>query len=159
MRQRSPTGGVLPLAGVRRRVIPAEFRTAAAALLGEEGDDLANALGIDGIQNAALLAPRPEEARAFELREMGGHGRGGHTHLRGNVPGGQPMWGVAHQEPEDFETVFLRQGAEGLNGFFFFHISTIKEIAKYCKSAADFCAGELRNDLEALMQECWASRG
>jgi len=62
MRQRSPTGGVLPLACVRSRVITAEFRATAAALLGEEGDDLANALGIDGIQNAALLAPRTEEA-------------------------------------------------------------------------------------------------
>jgi hypothetical protein len=128
------------LACVRSRVITAEFRTAAAALLGEEGDDLANALGIDGIQNAALLSPRPEEARAFELCEVGRHGRGGHAHLRGNVPCGQPMRGVTHQEPEDFETVFLRQGAEGLNGFFLFHISMIKKVTKYYKSAADFCA-------------------
>jgi hypothetical protein len=159
MRQRSPTGGVLPLACVHSCVIPAEFRTAAAALLGKEGDELANTFGIDGIQNAALLSPRTKEASTFELRKVGGHGRGGHTYLCGNVPGGQSMRGVAHQEPEDFETVFLRQGAEGLNGSFFFHISMIKKITKYCKSTADFCAGELRHDLETVMQECWASRG
>src|SRR4030095_7790156 len=88
MHQPPPTGGFRPLACVRSRVITAEFRTAATALLGEEGDDLANTLGIDGIQNAALLAPRTEEARAFELREVGGHGRSGHPHLRGNVPCG-----------------------------------------------------------------------
>jgi hypothetical protein len=71
MHQRPPTGGVRPLACVRSRVITTEFRTAAAALLGEEGDDLANALGIGGIQNAALLTPRTEKTCAFELREGG----------------------------------------------------------------------------------------
>jgi hypothetical protein len=40
------------------------------------------------------------------------------------------MRGVTHQEPEDFETVFLRQGAESFNSFFLFHISMIKKITK-----------------------------
>jgi len=132
---------------------PQRSYTRPAALLSQEGDDLANAVGIDGIQDTALLAPRPQESRPFELCEVRGHGRGGDPELRGNLPSGQPMRGVAHQEPEDFETVFLRQGAKGFNGFFFFHISMIREITNYCKSAAHFCAREFPSILAASAQQ------
>jgi hypothetical protein len=80
------------------------------------------------------------------------HGRGGHPYLRGNLAGGEPVWGVAHQETKDVQTVFLGQGSKGFDSFFFFHNSIIKKVTKDCKSAADFYAQDLRGYQEELVK-------
>jgi hypothetical protein len=51
---------------------------------------------------------------------------------------------VTHQEPEDFQAVFLGQRSQCFYRFFLFHIFTIKEMTKYGKRAGDFFAPDFR---------------
>lgn len=141
---RHPAGGALrPLARPRRCGIAAEFWASAAAVFRQEQHELPNALSLDGVEDTTLLPPRPQESCPLELRQVRRHSRGGDPYLRGNLPGRQPVRSVAYQEPQDSQTVFLGQSGQGLDGSFFFHISIIWKITKYCKRSAHLGASAL----------------
>ena len=103
-----PLGGTrLVLTQGRRRGVPAQFGTSATTVFREELHQVTHTLGVNSIENMALLAPRPQEAGAFELREMRGHGRGGDADLGRNLARREALRGTPHQQPKHVQTVFL----------------------------------------------------
>jgi hypothetical protein len=89
------------------RVKATEFRSSAATVCGEKRDEVANPLGLNGIEDTPLFSPRAQKPGAFKMGEVSRHSGGRDADLRGNLACGKSVRGVSHQEPEDCETVFL----------------------------------------------------
>jgi hypothetical protein len=90
------------MAGLSWRVA-ADLGVAAAAVLGEEGQQRAHALDVDCIDDAALVARRGDEARPLELGEMRRQRGGRHLQALGDLPGRQADCALTDEEAKDLE--------------------------------------------------------
>ena len=70
------------------KAVTAELRAALAAVLDQEREQPADAVEVDGVDDAALVAARAEEACALELREVRGQGRGRNLQPLGDLARG-----------------------------------------------------------------------
>jgi hypothetical protein len=68
-----------------------------AAVLDQEREKRADAVQLDRIDDAALVAARAEETGALELGEVRGHGRGRDAEAQGDLARGQPNRPLAHE--------------------------------------------------------------
>jgi hypothetical protein len=94
---------------------------AAATLLGEKGQQDAEALYIGGIEDASLGTPRSQQSGPFQLRQMRRQGGGRHAKTGGNLPGWQAIGGLSQEQTKNVQTAFLGQGGEGSNRVVGFH--------------------------------------
>jgi hypothetical protein len=90
------------MAGLSGRVA-ADFGVAAAAFLGQVGQQRAHALDVDGVDNPALVARRGDEAGALELGQMRRQGRRCDREALGDLPGRQTDRALANEEAEDLQ--------------------------------------------------------
>ena len=101
-----------------------------AAVLDQESEQRADALQLDGINDAPLVAARAEETGALELGEVRGHGRGRDTEAQGDLARGQADRPLTHEQPEDAQPMLLGQSGQCLDRCFFLHVSDIAETSK-----------------------------
>ena len=101
-----------------------------AAVLDQEREQPADALEVDGIDDAPLVAARAQKAGAPELREVRGHGRGGYAQAFGDLARGQPVRPLAHEQPEHAEPMLLGQSGQRFDRGSLVHISHIAEMTK-----------------------------
>jgi hypothetical protein len=103
--------------------VAAELRAALAAVLDQEREQVADRHEIDRIEDAPLVAPRNEEARALELREVRRHGRSGDAQAVRDLAGGQPARSLPHEQPEHPQPMLLGEPRQPLDRRPLIHIS------------------------------------
>jgi hypothetical protein len=115
------------MAGLSWR-IAADLRVAAAAFLGQVGQERAHALEVDRVDDAALVTRGGGEAGALELGEV--RREGGRRYLQplGDLPGRQADRALAHQQAEHLEPGGVRECCERLKGIHGFHAPSISMI-------------------------------
>ena len=101
-----------------------------AAVLDQEREQSPDALQLDSIDDAPLVAARAEETGALELGEVRRHRRGPDAAAQGDLARGQPERPLAHEEPEHAQPMLLGQSGQCLDRGSLLHISDIAEISK-----------------------------
>ena len=86
---------------------------AAAAVLEQEGHDLAQPVEVGAVDDRAAAALGADEAGPGQDAEMRGHGVVRDGQLPGDVAGRQAVGLVLHQQPEHVEAGRLGEGREG----------------------------------------------
>jgi hypothetical protein len=94
---------------------------AAAAILGEVGDEAVHRGEVGGINDLPSEPPLRDEARLPHVLQMKGQGRGRHIEPRGNIAGGQALRSLLDQHAVDGEAVVVGDRAERGHGLFRVH--------------------------------------
>ena len=117
---------------------PAKLRLAVAAILHQEGQKLARAFKIDGIDDRAAVFARGQRASARERAAIwNDRVLCGSSSARAMSPAAMPSRPAANEQAEDLEAALLRQRAEGADGVRCFHVSRHMETMR--GSQRGFC--------------------
>jgi hypothetical protein len=104
------------------------LRRAAAAVLGEEGEQHVHRLEPCGIDHRTAFAPDRDQPRLAQPVEMKGQRVRRELERFGHGAGWHPLQAGLHQQPEHIEPIVLSERGQGRDGIRLFHISTIIEL-------------------------------
>lgn len=124
---------------------------AATAVLGEEGDERARAFNIDGIEDAPVDPPRPQQPGALEMRQVVRERRRRDCEPVRNLAGGEPARTLGDHQPEHRKPVLLRQRGKGFNSASNFHYSNIVEASNEVNRRRSSC-GSLPRRFGSFLQ-------
>src|SRR5699024_12322792 len=106
----------------------ADCRAAVATIAHKKAHGGLDALQVSAINDAAAAAPRRDQTRLRQHREMSRHGVRWYLQPPRNRAGCQALRFVAHQQPKRSEAGLLGKRGEASDGFLCFHISKFMEI-------------------------------
>ena len=104
-----------------------------ATVFGEESDQRVHAFEARAVDNEAALLPALRQSSAGQPGEVEGQGGRRQVELLPDLACGHSFRPRLHQQPEDRQTGFLRQGGKGLDGLLRFHVSRIMEMKPLVK--------------------------
>ena len=88
-------------------------------------------LGVDGVDDATVIAPGTQQPDALEVREMCRERGRANVELRANLAGRQTFRARGDQETKDLEPQLMRQRSEGIG----VHASYLREMTEYRQAA------------------------
>ncbi len=115
--------------GVASRRRPA--RIAAAAVFGEEADQVVHGFVAGGVDDRPSDLPAVGETGPVQFLQMEGKRRGRHIQQHGDLPGGHALRAGLDQCAEHRQTGRMREGCQRFDDLRRFHISNVVEIVEW----------------------------